>query len=188
MLKMFLSVLALGTLAFGHTNVGETSGFIHGFMHPIGGADHLLAMFAVGLFASLVGGRALFLIPLSFVVMMAVGGVFGISGLEIPFVEEGILASVVAIGALAAFGLKLPTVLSVAIVGMFAIFHGVAHGAEMPINANGFSYALGFMIATSFIHIAGIVFAMSIAKIFNSKLSRLTGIAISAAGVALASA
>lgn len=187
MLKFFLVLLALGSLAFGHTNVGETSGFIHGFSHPIGGADHLLAMFAVGLFAASVGGKSLYVIPLSFVGMMAIGGFLGINAVEVSFVEEAILASVVAIGALAAFGMRLPLVVASLIVGIFAIFHGVAHGAEMPISSNGFAYALGFIIATGLIHIAGIVFSVFVSKTLNSKITKATGLAISAAGLALAS-
>ena len=187
MFKVFLSVLSLSLLAFGHTNAGETSGLLHGFSHPIGGADHLLAMFAVGLFAAQVGGRSLILIPLSFVSMMLVGAILGINGVEVGFVEEAILASVVAIGALVAFGVKLPMVLSALIIGSFALFHGVAHGAEMPLDANGALYALGFISATSLIHLVGIVFSFAVSKILNNKVSKVAGIVVAASGVALAS-
>lgn len=185
MFKVFLSVLSISLLAFGHTNAGETSSFIHGFTHPIGGADHLLAMFAVGLFAASVGGRALFAIPLSFVLMMVIGAIFGINGLEVGFVEEAILASVVAIGSLVAFGVKLPVVLSASIIGFFALFHGVAHGAEMPLDSNGALYAAGFVIATSLVHIAGIAFSFGVSKILNNKISKAAGVAIAVSAVAL---
>ena len=185
MFKVVLFIMSISMLAFGHTNVGETSGFLHGFTHPVGGADHLLAMFAVGLFAAQAGGKSMIAIPLSFVVTMLIGGVFGINGFEIGFVEEAILASVVAIGALAAFGVRLPIIASMAVIGFFAFFHGIAHGAEMPINSSGVYYALGFAVATSLIHIAGIAFTLAISRIFNNKASKVAGVAIVASGVAL---
>ena len=122
----------LPTLALAHTGVGETSGFSHGFMHPVSGLDHILAMVLVGIFAWQLGGRALWAVPATFVLVMAVGGGLGIVGIDIPFVEVGIGLSVVVLGAIVAFGVKAPVAVAMAVVGLFAIFHGHAHGAEMP--------------------------------------------------------
>jgi urease accessory protein len=133
--------IVIGGPAFAHTGVGDTAGFVHGFIHPIGGLDHVLAMVAVGLFAALLGGRALWLVPFSFVSMMAVGGALGMGGVALPFAEFGIGLSVVAFGVAVAFRLHMPIAVAMALVGFFAVFHGHAHGAEMPDTASGFEYA-----------------------------------------------
>ncbi|MBL8582142.1 MAG: HupE/UreJ family protein [Rhizobiaceae bacterium] len=153
------------TLAHAHTGVGSTSGYMHGFSHPIGGLDHVLAMVAVGVFAAFLGGRALWLVPAAFVAMMAVGGVLGIEGVAVPFVEAGIAASVVVLGLTIAFRWSPPTAFAMALVGVFAIFHGHAHGAEMPLDASGLSYAIGFMLATALLHIAGIALGFGVGRI-----------------------
>jgi urease accessory protein len=158
-------LIALPSAAFAHTGVGDTVGFLHGFGHPIGGIDHILAMVAVGVFAFVLGGRALWLVPLSFVGMMAVGFLLGVGQIEMPFVELGIALSSVVIGGVAALGRPMPVVGAMALVGVFAIFHGHAHGAEMPADAGGLTYALGFMAATALLHTAGIAGAGLVAKL-----------------------
>ena len=160
-----LSLVALPTAAFAHTGVGDAHGFLHGFEHPIGGIDHILAMVAVGVFAFVLGGRALWLVPLSFVGMMAVGFLLGVGQIEVPFVELGIALSSVVIGGVAALGRPMPVAAAMALVGVFAIFHGHAHGAEMPADAGGLTYALGFRAATALLHAAGIAAAMGVAKV-----------------------
>jgi len=160
-----LALIALPTAALAHTGHGDTSGFLHGFMHPVGGIDHILAMVAVGVFAYVLGGRALFLVPLAFVGMMAAGFALGVSGLELPFVELGIALSSIVIGAAAAWGKPMPVAAAMSLVGVFAIFHGHAHGAEMPVDASGLEYAAGFMLATALLHAAGIAAAMGVAKL-----------------------
>lgn len=140
-----------------HTGAGMTSGFMSGFIHPLGGADHMSAMFAVGLWAAVIGGRAMWAIPSAFIMMMVFGAFLGAEGLSVPFIEEGILASVVVLGALIVMGIKPPLFLSSAIVGGFAIFHGVAHGAEMPLNVPSSEYAAGFVLATILLHGTGIL-------------------------------
>jgi urease accessory protein len=152
-------------LAHAHVGVGETSGFTHGFAHPISGLDHVLAMILVGIFAFQLGGRALWLVPLAFVGMMAAGGALGVAGINVPFVEIGIALSVIVLGAAVAFEIKAPVAISVALVGLFAIFHGHAHGAEMPESAGGLAYAGGFMAATALLHVAGIGIGFGIGKI-----------------------
>ncbi|MEQ1769943.1 MAG: HupE/UreJ family protein [Devosia sp.] len=173
-----LLLIALPSAAFAHTGHGDTSGFIHGFMHPIGGPDHVLAMLAVGVFAFVLGGRALWLVPLSFVGMMAVGFLLGIGGVNLPFVELGIALSSIVIGAAAASGRSMPVAGAMALVGAFAIFHGHAHGAEMPVTADGFSYALGFVATTALLHLAGIAGALGVAKLtgrLGTRLARVAG-------------
>jgi urease accessory protein len=142
--------------AFAHTGVGETSGFVHGFSHPTSGLDHVLAMVMVGVLAWQLGGRALWLVPAAFVLVMALGGALGVAGIEVPFVETGIALSVVVLGAVVALGIRAPVAAATGLVGLFAVFHGHAHGMEMPEDAGGLAYAAGFMIATSLLHMAGI--------------------------------
>ncbi len=158
-------LILVPTAAFAHTGHGDTSGFLHGFVHPVGGLDHILCMVAVGVFAFVLGGRALWLVPLSFVGMMAVGFLLGVSGFTLPFVELGIALSSVVIGAVAASGRSMPVAAAMSLVGVFAIFHGHAHGAEMPQDAGGFEYAAGFMVATALLHAVGIAGAFGVATL-----------------------
>ena len=126
------ALIALSGAALAHTGAGATSGFAHGFVHPIGGLDHVLAMVAVGLYAALLGGRALWLVPATFVGAMALGGALGMAGLALPYGEIGIALSVIALGLAVALRISLPVLIATALAGLFAIFHGHAHGAEMP--------------------------------------------------------
>jgi len=173
--------------AFAHTGVGDAHGFTHGFMHPVGGLDHVLAMVAVGLFAAMLGGRALWLVPAAFVAMMGVGGLIGINGIGLPFVEIGIAASVIVIGAAMALRLKAPAAMAAGLVGFFAIFHGFAHGAEMPADASGLTYAVGFMLATALLHAAGIGAALTSARLAarSDWLVRASGGAMALAGIGI---
>jgi urease accessory protein len=154
----------------------------------VGGIDHILAMVAVGVFAYVLGGKALFLVPLSFVGMMAVGFLLGLNDLDLPFVELGIALSSVVIGGIAALGRPVPVVAASALVGAFAVFHGVAHGVEMPVNASGLDYALGFISATAMLHAAGIAAALAVAKLvgrFGKPVAQLAGglFALGGAGI-----
>jgi len=175
-------------VAFAHTGVGNTSGLVHGFGHPISGLDHVLAMVIVGVFAWQLGGRALWLVPTTFVAVMAVAGALGIAGIGVPFVEIGIAVSVVVFGAVVAFDLKAPTVAVMGVVGLFAVFHGHAHGAEIPEDTGGVAYAAGFMIATALLHLAGISAGFLIGKAgehYGSLAVRLAGGSVTVAGVVL---
>jgi urease accessory protein len=181
-----LSLIALPTAAFAHTGAGDTAGFLHGFAHPVGGLDHVLAMVAVGVFAVVLGGRAVWLVPLSFVGMMAVGFLLGIGQVDVPFVELGIALSSVVIGGVAALGRPMPVVAAMALVGGFAIFHGHAHGAEMPADAAGLTYALGFIAATALLHAAGILAAMGVARLvgkYGRAVAQVAGGLFALAGV-----
>ncbi|MBA8876337.1 HupE/UreJ family protein [Phyllobacterium myrsinacearum] len=164
-ITVFSLAMLYPALAHAHVGVGETSGFTHGFAHPISGLDHVLAMILVGVFAFQLGGRALWLVPAAFVGMMAAGGALGAAGINVPFVELGIALSVIVLGAAVAFEIKAPAAIAVALVGLFAVFHGHAHGAEMPESAGGLAYAGGFMAATALLHVAGIGIGFGIGKI-----------------------
>src|SRR5262245_49507207 len=151
----------VSSAANAHTGLGHTHGFVRGFLHPIGGVDHVLAMIAVGLFAAHLGGRALWLVPSSFVGMMAAAGALGTAGIPLPFVETGIALSVIALGLMVAFETKLAVAAAMGLVAFFALFHGYAHGAEIPDGVSGLAYAAGFVAATSLLHAIGIAIGIS---------------------------
>ncbi|MBI3503982.1 MAG: HupE/UreJ family protein [Proteobacteria bacterium] len=177
------AALLIPGAALAHTGHGDVEELAHGFVHPLGGIDHLLAMFAVGLFAFRLGGRALWLVPAAFVGMMAVGGLLGFEAVALPFVETAIAFSLVAIGLAAAWG-RTPTVAAaMALVGFFALFHGHAHGAELPAEAGALGYAAGFLAATALLHAAGIAAAFAVSR--QTALVRASGGAVALAGVAL---
>jgi urease accessory protein len=176
------------SLAHAHVGVGDTGGFAHGFWHPIGGVDHVLAMVMVGLFAAQLGGRAMWLVPAAFVGVMAVGGVVGFAGLPVPFVELGIGLSIVVLGAAVALGFRTMVAAAMGLVGFFAVFHGYAHGAEMPDSVAGLAYGVGFVIATALLHAAGLGFGLSLASKAGpsgATLIRATGGLTAVAGIAL---
>lgn len=184
--KIFLTFVALEVALFAHVGVHSTSGFAAGFSHPIGGLDHILAMVAVGLWAAQMRGKAIFVVPATFVAMMAIAALFGLAGAELPMIEEGILASVFVLGALVAFGVKLPMVVGAVIVGLLAIFHGHAHGAEMPLEASAIGYSIGFVLATALLHAVGIALVISAERYLNAKYARVAGGAVVAGGLFLA--
>ncbi len=180
-LATFAALLLTATPAAAHTGA-HPDGFIDGFVHPLAGIDHLLAMVAVGLWAAQLGGVARWAMPASFVVAMVGGGVLGIVGMGIPLVELGIVASVVAMGAAVSLGARIPLVAAGAAVGLFGVFHGFAHGAEMPIGADGVSYAAGFVLATMSLHGLGMGIALILRR---STFLRPLGGAIAIAGAVL---
>lgn len=174
------------SLALAHTGVGETAGFMHGFRHPIGGTDHLLAMAAVGLWAAQIGGRALWVVPCIFVGVMILGGVLGFSGAPIPFIEEGISVSVLILGVLIAGAFRFSLLHSALIVGFFAVFHGHAHGAEMPATIGAGSYTVGFALATAMLHAAGMGLGILMQKTNLHIVTRFAGGAVALGGIYLA--
>ncbi|AJC83688.1 HupE/UreJ family protein (plasmid) [Rhizobium etli bv. phaseoli str. IE4803] len=151
-----LAAVALPAVASAHPAVGEAAGFSHGFAHPLSGLDHVLAMVMVGVLAFQLGGRALWLLPATFIMVMAIGGALGVAGVNVPFVEIGIAFSVIVLGTVVALNVRAPLAAALGMVGFFATFHGHAHGAEMPEDAAGAAYAAGFMIATALLHVAGL--------------------------------
>ena len=184
-----VAVLAASSgAAFAHPGHGDAAGFTHGFLHPLGGLDHVLAMVAVGLFAAHLGGRALWAVPAAFVAAMALGGTLGMAGAALPFVETGIAVSVIVLGVAVALRVSVPTLVAMGLVGFFAVFHGYAHGAEMPADGSGASYAAGFLAATALLHAAGIALGIAVARlgeIAGRRTVQLAGGAMALAGVAI---
>lgn len=178
-------ILLVPSLAHAHIGGGSTSGFGAGLNHPLGGLDHILAMIAVGIWAAQVGGRAVWAVPSAFVGMMMVGGLLGISGAHVPFVEQGIILSVLMLGVLIAAAVRMPLLASMIVVGMFAVFHGHTHGTEIPSAASGFAYGAGFVFATATLHMAGIGLAIILQKKMNMQLVRFAGVVIAASGLFL---
>lgn len=177
------TLLVAATPALAHTGVHSASGFMSGIAHPLGGLDHALAMIGVGLFAAMLGRQALWALPLSFVAMMLIGGVLGMSGIEIPAVEIGITVSVVVLGAVVSLGWRWPIAAAMALVGAFATFHGYAHGAEIPAGSDATLYSLGFALASVMLHVLGIVFGLH--SLRHMQAFRLAGAAVATAGIFL---
>ena len=177
-------VLLLPGLASAHIVPGTTHGWREGFAHPFSGLDHLLAMFAVGLWAAQHRGRAVWMIPLTFVGVMGLGGLLGLSGATLPGgqlgVELGIALSVLVLGALLATATRLQPTWAMFLVGMFALFHGYAHGHQMPMAVGALSFSLGFMLATLFLHAMGLAAGFYLQK--EVRAVRFVG-----AGIALCS-
>jgi urease accessory protein len=174
--------------AWARTGIGGATSFAHGFLHPVTGADHVLAMVKVGLLAWRLRGRALWLVPATFVLVMAAGGALGIAGVGVPLVEAGIALSVVVLRAMVAFGVKPPLPAVTGSVALFAICHGHAHGSEMPEAAAGVAYGFGFMLATANLHVAGIGLGFAIGRIGASRgpaTVRASGALAAVAGVTI---
>jgi len=140
--------------------VGITGGFTSGFMHPILGWDHVAAMVAVGLWGAFLGSPSIWLLPIVFPLVMAFGGALGVMGIPIPAVETGIALSALVLGLMIAFAARPPIWVAAVIVGAFAIFHGHAHGTELPNAANAISYSIGFVLGTGLLHLLGIAFGL----------------------------
>lgn len=172
-------------LAQAHPGHGATNSFASGFGHPLFGLDHVLAMVAVGLWAAQMGGRSLWAVPATFVGVMTVGGALGMAGLPLPMVETGILVSVLVLGLLIAAAARLPLAASMVVVGLFALFHGHAHGTEIPMAASGLTYAAGFVLATAGLHACGIGLGLLTQKRLSAPALRYAGAAIALAGVCL---
>jgi urease accessory protein len=139
-----------------HTRGGEAAGLVAGLSHPLSGLDHVLAMVAVGLWGAQLGPPAVWVLPVAFPMVMALGGTLGLVGVHLPGVEIGIALSAIGLGAAVLFEAKPKLGVAAALVGFFAIFHGHAHGTELPQGANGILYSIGFVVATGLLHLAGI--------------------------------
>lgn len=182
---LVLALLAMSGSVQAHTFGLPHQDFMAGLGHPVSGLDHVLAMVAVGLWATQLGGRALWLVPLTFVLTMAVGGALGFLGVQLPLIELGIAGSVLILGTLVALASRLPLAVSMALVGVFAIFHGYAHGAEMAPEASAFGYSLGFMLATALLHGTGIGIGLAARQDIPAQFLRLAGAAIAVSGALL---
>jgi urease accessory protein len=177
----FLILSAQG--AFAHETAGVTGGLISGFLHPLFGLDHLVAMVAVGLWGAFLGAPAIWALPIVFPIVMAMGGALGVMGVPLPYVEIGIAASAVILGLMVAFAARPPIWIAALIVGAFAIFHGHAHGAELPQAADPMAYSVGFVVSTGLLHLAGIVLGLLASWPLGALLVRGGGAAIAALGV-----
>ncbi len=185
LITLAASCLAPG-LALAHAGAGDSGGFLHGLAHPVSGIDHLLAMLAVGLWAAQIGGRALWAVPGTFLGVMILGGMLGLSTLPVPLIEEGILVSVLILGVLVAGAFRLATGYSALLVGLFALFHGYAHGAEMPVTLGTGAYISGFAVATALLHGIGMGLGALMYKKNLINAVRFTGGAVALGGVYLA--
>jgi urease accessory protein len=158
--SLMIVIFAGGAPAFAHTGEGLAGGFAGGFMHPLFGADHVIAMVAVGLWGAFLGAPAIWLLPVVFPLVMACGGVLGILGVPLPGVEVGIAVSAVVLGLMVAMAARPHIAIAAILVGAFAVFHGYAHGAELPDGADALAYSAGFVIATGLLHLTGIAFGL----------------------------
>jgi urease accessory protein len=176
-------LLLLPATAGAHAETGTIGGFVSGFRHPLTGLDHIVAMVAVGLWGAYLGAPAMWLLPVVFPVVMAFGGALGVLGVPLPGVETGIALSGVLLGLAVAFAARPPLWIAAAIVGVFAIFHGHAHGTELPAAANAMTYAIGFVIATGLLHLSGIALGLLLRWPWGHVVVRTGGAVIALIGL-----
>ena len=176
------SLLLVSPSVWAHTEEGIVGGFISGFLHPIYGPDHVVAMVAVGIWGAFLRQPAIWMLPVIFPLVMAMGGALGVLGLPLPFVEIGIALSAIVLGLMVVSAARPPLWIAGVLVAVFAIFHGHAHGAELPEASNPLSYAIGFVLATGLMHLVGIAFGMLTRYPQGTLAVRCTGALISAAG------
>ena len=189
-MRLVVTSLALmllsGSPAVAHTG-GTAGGFVGGFAHPLFGPDHVVAMVAVGLWGAFLGPPAIWLLPIVFPLVMALGGVIGILGVPLPGVEIGIALSAIVLGSMVALAAAPPLPIAAVLVGAFAIFHGYAHGAELPPGTDAVAYSIGFVVATGLLHLTGITFGQLAHWPAGRIAVRAAGGAIALAGVAFLS-
>ena len=183
MLATGLGVVTAPATAWAHDAVGAGSGFLTGFAHPITGPDHVAAMVAVGLLGAMLGPPAVYLLPILFPLVMAIGGALGVAAVPLPGVEVAIAASAIALGLMVASGRQIPLAAAAAVVALFAIFHGHAHGTELPAATDALAYALGFVVGTGLLHLIGIMFGIPARWSAGRAMVRALGGAIAVAGV-----
>jgi urease accessory protein len=181
-----LSALALSaTPALAHTTKGLGVGFVSGFIHPLTGVDHILAMVAVGIWGTQLGKPAIWLLPVTFPLVMSFGGALGIRGVPLPGVEIGVAAAAAVLGLMILLVARPPLAIAAVLVGFFAIFHGYAHGVELPKAAYPLAYGVGFVLSTGLLHLTGIALGLMDRWPVGMKALRGMGAGISAAGVCL---
>ena len=180
----FLLLFVTSSTVLAHTGSGSVDGFLSGLAHPVFGWDHVVAMVAVGLWGAFLGRPAIWLLPIVFPLVMALGGALGIAGVSLPAVETGIALSGLVLGLMVAFAIKPPLAVAAMLVGIFAIFHGHAHGTELPDAANPMAYAAGFVIATGGLHLLGIALGHLTRMKYGEYIVRGAGALIALAGTA----
>jgi urease accessory protein len=185
LLAALAAIVVLNTPAFAHTAPGQAQGFITGFLHPLSGPDHILAMVAVGIWGSQLGRPAIWVLPVAFPLVMSFGGALGVRGVPLPGVEIGVAASALVLGIMIALSARPPLWIAAVIVGAFAIFHGHAHGTELPKAASPLTYALGFVLATGLLHVCGILIGLINFWPSGARVLRVTGGFIAAIGAVL---
>ncbi len=178
-----IGILILPLSANAHTGLGAHNGWAHGFFHPLSGVDHILAMVAVGIWATQMGGRAVWLMPLVFVMVMVLGGMLGMIALPFIFVEHGIALSLLVTGGMIAATVRLPLIASIVLISLFALCHGYAHGNEMLPGLSIASYAAGFAAATALLHLCGVGLAFGVNKFGRMYWLRLSGLVTALVGV-----
>ena len=172
--------MSIAVCGIANAHPGHGGDFMAGISHPLSGADHLLAMIAVGVWAYQLGGRANWMVPASFVSLMAVAGGIGIAGIPFPMIESGIATSVLILGLLITFSVRVTPAIGACVVAMFAVFHGYAHGAEMPQLGSAWQYGLGFIISTAVLHGLGLALGKGLNQ--QNLLLRATGAVVAASG------
>jgi urease accessory protein len=182
-IAVFVTILLSAQTALAHTQKGEAVGFLTGFRHPISGLDHVLAMVAVGLWGAQLGAPAIWILPVAFPMVMAIGGMLGLMGVPLPGIEYGIALSAMLLGAAVMFEIRPPIAVAAALVGFFAIFHGHAHGTELPPGQNALLYSMGFVIATGCLHALGIGAGTVHRWTWGQKLLRVAGALVAGGGV-----
>ena len=182
-----LALLLASGAALAHEAHGVAGGLASGFTHPFAGLDHMVAMVAVGLWGAFLGAPALWLLPVVFPLVMALGAAMGIIGVALPAVEAGIALSGVVLGLLVALAVRAPLGVAAVIVGLFAVFHGHAHGTELPEAVSPYGYAAGFVVATGLLHLAGIAIGGLTKTREGTWAVRAAGVAIAAVGAAFLS-
>lgn len=183
-----LALCLVPAAAMAHTGTGAHIDALHGFLHPLTGLDHVLAMVAVGVFATQLGGRSLWAVPAAFVLAMTVGGAAGYYGMQMPLVEQGIAASVITMSLAVAVGVRMPTIPAMGLVAAFALFHGHAHGAEGTAAGSFAGYAVGFVVATALLHAVGVMLGLMLnrrGEVLSVNGRRLLGAIGTVAGAAL---
>jgi len=169
--------------ASAHGGGDIAGGFVGGFAHPLFGPDHIAAMVAVGLWGAVLGPPAIWLLPIAFPLVMAFGGVLGIAAVPMPRVEVGIAVSAIVLGLMVALAVRAPLAVAIAAVSAFAIFHGHAHGAELPPGADAIAFSAGFVMATGLLHVCGIGLGLATRWPAGRVAVRMVGAAIAGAGV-----
>jgi urease accessory protein len=165
-----------------HDQPGQATSFLTGFLHPLSGLDHVVAMIAVGLWGAQLGAPAIWLLPITFPMVMALGGFLGLIGLPLPGVELGIAFSALVLGYMVATEARPSLAVAAAIVGLFAIFHGHAHGTELPAGQSGVTYSIGFVVATGMLHASGIALGLVHKWPWGRTAMRVAGTAVGCAG------
>ena len=181
--RVTVLLMLLPATALAHEQAGAAAGFLTGFVHPVTGLDHVIAMVAVGLWGAQLGTPAVFLLPVAFPIVMAFGGMLGLVGIPVPGIEIGIALSAIVLGAFVLASAKLPLRVALVIVGLFAIFHGHAHGTELPPGQSGLLYSIGFVIATGLLHACGIFIGLVHRWPMGRVALRAAGAMVSVAGM-----